>query len=323
MYTMLAFFATLSFYLLLKKRYRAYAVSVILGLYTHYFMILTLACQMVYAWICLRSEERARYLGRVVRVILWFAPWVIFVLLSKPPLSNEFWVLKPTIRTLRDLPAILVTGYEPDLWFSYGNLTIFSFFLMFFIVVGIIQIAVYNRRHHPRKEEGRHGLFFSLWGLAVPLSVFAVSIYKPVLLPRYTIFATIGFLLFLIHVMEHMHPKLRALLLVILMTFSLQYSVLQINMRDKGDIRKPLMEIKRSMVQGDVLLVTHEFNFHPAEYYLNDSQVYIFGKTYEEIPWFVGKVLIPENKITNSIPSYPRKAFILKEDLTYEIQSRL
>ena len=31
--------------------------------------------------------------------------------------------------------------------------------------------------------------------------------------------------------------------------------------------------------------------------------------------------LIPKDKITNSLPRYPRKAFILNNDLTYDIQS--
>ena len=75
------------------------------------------------------------------------------------------------------------------------------------------------------------------------------------------------------------------------------------------------------MRQGDVLYVTNELNFHPAQYYLDEGRVFIFGKSYEDIPQFVGKVLIPEEKIAASLPIYPRKAFILKDDLTYDIQA--
>jgi len=75
------------------------------------------------------------------------------------------------------------------------------------------------------------------------------------------------------------------------------------------------------MGKDDVIYVTHEFNFHPAQYYLDGKQVYIYGKTYGKIRSYVGKILIPENSISNSLPPYPHRAFILKDDLSYIIQA--
>ena len=75
------------------------------------------------------------------------------------------------------------------------------------------------------------------------------------------------------------------------------------------------------MNSTDIVYVTHEYDFHPAEYYLPGKKIYIYKKTYEEIPWFVGKILMDKQAFTNTLPRYPTRAFIVNNDGSYSIQS--
>jgi hypothetical protein len=65
------------------------------------------------------------------------------------------------------------------------------------------------------------------------------------------------------------------------------------------------------MTPGDKLYVTSELDFFTAQYYLDEKRVFIWNKTYKEIPQYVGKALIPKNKVATRLPFYPNKAFIL------------
>ncbi len=115
-----------------------------------------------------------------------------------------------------------------------------------------------------------------------------------------------------------------ALLTAALVLFALllfQYNVTQIANRHKDDLRKVISIMAGEMKPKDVLFVDDELNFHPAEYYFDASRVFIYRKTYEEIPAYVGKVLIPQNKVVSTLPLFPKKAFILHDNLTYDIQS--
>ena len=71
----------------------------------------------------------------------------------------------------------------------------------------------------------------------------------------------------------------------------------------------------------DVIYLMSELDFHLAQYYIGND-VFIFGKRYDEIPQYVGKSLIPEAFVRQSLPLYPIKAFIIHYDW-YEVRSLL
>ncbi|PIY68928.1 hypothetical protein COY90_03330 [Candidatus Roizmanbacteria bacterium CG_4_10_14_0_8_um_filter_39_9] len=322
MYTMLAFFASLSFYFLFQKKYTSFTVAVILGLYTHYFMIFTFIPYLIYFYMQGRIlHERKALFQSLKNICLALCPWILFVVLIKIPQHAGFWIQKPTLETFIDLPALLLTGYEPDLWYLYMLLTPLSILLFGMIAYGIFMFKKQNIRHRPKKVPLT--IFYALigWAFAVPVLILTVSFFIPIFLPRYMIFVTVGFLLLLIFLIEYMPRQVQPFMFLFLIFFSVNYGTLQIDKRDKAHIQKPLLEIKKMLKEGDVVYVTHEYNFHPAQYYLGEKVVYMFGKTYEELPWFVGKILIPKEKIAASLPSYPHKAFILKDDLSYSIQA--
>ncbi len=165
--------------------------------------------------------------------------------------------------------------------------------------------------------------FLAVWVFVPLFFVLLISFFKSVFLPRYLIFISIGFLLFIVSLMELAMKSLRYIFLLIFFLVSLHYNFFQIAYREKADLKKVIREIKALAKSSDVLYVTSELDFHTAQYYFEENKVFIYKKTHEEIPSYVGKILIPQNKIKQNIPVYPAKAFILNNDLSYEIKTTL
>jgi len=183
-------------------------------------------------------------------------------------------------------------------------------------------ILIFCSLHHFTRQKKLHFFLLLGWSLGIPLVIFILSFFKPVFLPRYLIFSSVGITLFLIVSFESVKNKyVRSALIAIIALFLLSYSSIQVTMRTKAPLRKTFSSIKAEMGKNDVVYVTHEYDFHPAEYYLPTKKVYIYKKTYEELPWFVGKVLMDKQEFRDTLPIYPTRAFIVNNDGSYTVQS--
>jgi len=304
MYSMLAFFGILSFYSLYKKKSTFYFLSLILGLYTHYFMILVVVTQ----YFLIKSKKQ-------IYALLAFLPWIIFTLVNRGIIIDSFWIQKFSVNNLVNFIGSVYTGYEREFRFFDKSICLFSTALWFIIVLGYIQIK--KEVAHERK------LFRYLlaWAILIPLFTVLVSFIKPVFLPRYLIFSTTGLIILLIFAIEKFPLLLRVLIIVFIFTVTFNYNQLQIKERKKANLRKTVKEIKVLMKDNDSLYVSSELDYFTALYYLRENKVYIWGKTYEEIPNYVGKALIPKEKIASTLPFYPKKAYVLSPDGQYSIQA--
>lgn len=314
MYSGMAFLATLLFYLFLKRNYKFYAYVVFFSLFTHYFLLTVIAFQIGMLFIMEHKTERHKILTPLWRVMRWYLIWIVFVLFARPPLGNSFWILPFSLGDFLILPSLILTGYEKGAWVVVTFLPHLSLLIAGLTIFGSIQLFPRNKKNH---------LFILLgWGIGIPLVVFLVSFFKPIFLPRYLIFSAVGLTLLLILSLETITNRyLRIGLVVILLWFLTSYSSIQVTMRKKAPLKNTFRTIRNEMKENDVVYVTHEYDFHPAEYYLPQKKVYIYGKTYEELPWYVGKILIDKSAVRSSLPVYPERAFIVNNDGSYTVQS--
>lgn len=316
MYSMLACFGTLSWYFLAKKNRRGYILATIAGLYTHYFMVLVLVSQALYIVLTSRDAKRREALRIMGVAVAWFVPWILFVIAQKPPVSSQFWIVPPTSTTVMSSLAIMFTGFEE--W-VFGPIGASLYLLQLLIVVYILfALLIFQRKDGPI----RHRLILSALWTAVPMTlILLISPWKPLFLPRYLIFCCIGLNLFLIETLEHVSKPLRTSLLFFLLLFCIIFQQKQIKAREKQDVRTVIRIIKAQMRPADVLFVDDVLNLPVAQYYFDEKRTFLIGKTYGEIPAYVGKVLIPQDRIVFQPPAFPRRAFILHDDLSYDIQS--
>ncbi len=317
MYSMLGFFAVSSWYLLLKHKWRWYVAAVVAGIYTHYFMILVFGSQFVYALLSPRSSSiRKRVWRNSVAAAALCVPWALFVLFQRPPVQSQFWITKPTGHDLLMIPVMMLTGIErPAAGMTKTLFTGITVFLWLYAALMVRRLV--------RHAAGRDILRILLTWIFVPiLTVLAVTLVKPLYLPRYIIFTSAGFLLLLFIFFEHSKPRVRTALIILLGIFFVYYHHYQLVHKSKQNIRSTVREINALMNPGDVIFVDSELNFHPVQYYASDPKnVYIVNKSYQEIPAYVGKVLIPREHIAFNPPPFPRRAFIISSDLTYDVQA--
>ncbi|MFH0979846.1 MAG: glycosyltransferase family 39 protein, partial [Candidatus Roizmanbacteria bacterium] len=297
MYSTLAFFGTFSFYSLYKKKSTLYFLSLILGLYTHYFMIFVVVAQ----YFLIRSKKQ-------IHALLVFLPWIIFVLINRGIVVDSFWIQKFSVSNLINFIGSIYTGYEGGFKFFDKSIFLFSMALWFIIALGYMQIKK-NIVH-----EGKLFKYLFAWAILIPLFTVLVSFIKPVFLPRYLIFSATGLIILLIFAIEKFPLFLRVLIIIFIFTVTFNYNCFQIKERKKANLRKTIKEIKVLMKDSDSLYVSSELDYFTALYYLRENKVYIWGKTYEEIPNYVGKALIPKEKIASTLPFYPKKAYVLSPD---------
>ncbi len=303
-YTLFAFFSSLSFYFLYKKKWRPYLITSILGLYTHYFMIFVL----VFQYLLKKSKKQ-------LQAFLYFIPWLIFVLFNKGLIIEDFWIKKLSFDKTFNFISQIYTGYEYD--FKFYDNSIFYLSLVFWIII----FYGYLKTKNNQKDYQQYKYFF-VWGVIIPFFVFLISLIKPIFLPRYLIFANIGLILLLIYSLEKLPKFFKVFILALIILVTFNYNQLQIKNRNKSKIKNIINEISYLRKKDDLVYVINELDFFTTQYYLkeNADKVFIFGKTYEEIPNYVGKILIDKNKITNKLPIYPNKAFIIQNN-QYEIKS--
>lgn len=311
MYSMSAFFVTLSWYSLLTGKKKMHIISSVLGLYTHYFTALALISQFIYVRLLKNSKQ---LIIHFVWIGFLFVPWVVFTLVFHGSSDSSFWILSPTISLIRLTPGIILTGFEESFQ-KYSTplvgLTIIAY--------GAIFISLKNTLRSKR-DQGKSA-FLLLWTLVPALISLVISAMKPIFLPRYFIYSATGISLLIIHSLEQIKPSVRVLVYTLIIIFLLQYNSIQITERAKGDVRALVNKLQKVMSRDDVIYVESELDYHTVQYYFEPSRVYIYRKSFQEIPEYVGKVLISESHVVSTLPQFPKKAYVIHTNLSFDILS--
>lgn len=315
MYSMFTFLSTASIFFFLKRNSKLYILTTFAGLMTHYYMIFTIILQIFMFFI----EEKSKILQRknlfLIIPIILFSPWFLFMELQKNIKFSSFWIQPTALKTFLDLPALIYTGYEHMYYFYNTSIEFRALILWVIICFGLF---IFFKK---KPEQKKYFLFYFIWGLVLPFGIAGISIYKPIFLTRYLIFSSVGMVFLLITIINQTPKIIQIITITLLLIISLQYHQSEIQYRKKSDYRKIITEIKKLAKPIDILYVTNELDYFTAQYYFDEDRVFIYGKSYEDLPDYVGKILIPETKLVYQLPKYPVKAFILTSDSHYDVKT--
>ncbi len=323
MYSMIAWLTTLSWYLLLRKKWRLYALVTLAGLYTQYFMMIVVGVQVLYILLKLLIEKK-NILHKVqtnllpfallLSPILFFIPWILYVLASHNLASSQsFWIPKPTILNLMTIPSFITFGYDTFSNFKF-DVRPFSFLIYALITLSFLQL----------QKDKTHVVYpLLLWTFLPGILVWILSQFTtPLFLPRYLIVSSPGLIMLVIVCLHELKPIskliITSLVLILMWNFlttSTRFSQThQLFAPTKENLRSKIEAIKGRAQQSDYLIVESELDYHVAQvYWFNPEHVMIIGKTYQEIPDYVGKSLIPESAIL-SYPYPEIEGYILRKD---------
>lgn len=322
MYSLFAFLSALSFFALCKKRERLYFFVTLLGLYTHYFMVLVLISQLLFIILAKAKKIILLPLRQIAYPFLVFIPWTLFIL-NKMPFSDVSWIPFSDPRTIFYFPSLILFGYQKNFHYFPINKELIFFLLvgLSLLLIGLVISGFILMAKNRNSRLFWIALCLLIWAFFPTLTSYLISFIKPIYVPRYLIFSTVGITFLFIFIISKMPKLLAVVFAFVLLLSSVSFLTLKVVYEKKPDIRKTISEIKKLAKKDDFLYVTNELDFFTAQYYFDENRVYIYGKTYDDIPDYVGKILIPKEKISTNLPVYPKKAFILKADLSYDIQA--
>ncbi|MBP9691042.1 hypothetical protein KBD81_03090 [Candidatus Woesebacteria bacterium] len=288
--------------------------------------------------------------------IALFLPWIIYLLMNHNFTDGGFWIIRPLLSDILFLPFVLYTGYERIFGEYYhgragytefhSDLNIIMWVMILIPVFMTITEFLRRKRliHLPFKlpiSNLQSPISNLLWAFFTPISIFVISqLTTPLYHPRYYIVAVPGLILLLITSCEILYSLLSRsvkkspgaarfipyLLLLILVGFLMRetqvFNKLNLKYHSKQTVSRMYAEIMSVKQPEDQIYLTDDLDYPLALYYTGLDRVYIFNKAYDEIPAYVGKVLIPEDASIFQYPRFPAKAYIIKYD-SYLIHSEL
>jgi len=352
MYMMVAFLVTLSYFALWNNKKKLYIVSITLALYTHYFAVFIFIAQMIgmvkiakMRKILKQVQHKNTRLMSTIKHLLatsyqllipsfLLLPWIVYVVLTHDFSHTTFWIIQPMLSDLFHMPFMLFTGYERVFGeYYHGAAGYIPFHTNINMMLGallLVPVVILKTTKPNSKLLTPHYVpHLYLWAFLPALMLFFLSfITTPIYLPRYAIGSVPGLLLLIVVSFELLGGLIKKYkawislaLLGILLYVTQVYNTLNITYHAKRSISSLYTEIQAVRTPQDVIYVTNELDFHLAQYYAH-TNVFIFGKNYDEIPQYVGKSLISKKYIRQSLPRYPMKAFIVHSDW-YEVQALL
>ena len=269
MYTLLTLMSVLSHYFFLRiyrgagrRSWLGYAISAVLGIYSHYFFFFVLLTQAVF-FILRRSDFPKRsfrkFIGVAVFLAAMFAPWLTYVQSLGSASNTKPNLPVPDSTDVFSTLAQFLFGFPNDRL----NALILSLWPIS-ILLGFL--ALRARRRIPSEM-----LYFLLAATLPILGAFVVSIvYNPVYLTRYLIISLPPLYLLLSWLIDGYARKLRIgvqTALVAVMLLMLGFQTVSDRVPVKEDYRAAAEWLNVHASPQDVVVVSAPFTVYPIEYY--------------------------------------------------------
>ena len=309
------FFAVLSMYSYLEKRWILYVIAGVLGFYTHSYFGIVIFVEVLH-WlifhkkILLSRQLFKEHIFRATIVIgLLILPWLVKIAAQLSILKNS-WYFPVNLNLVKSVLGNMFLGYEGTPWYLWADTQVLSLILLVFFVVALL----------PTRTRVRNAFFFLM--ATMPLVVvIGISFFKPLFVNRYLIGVTVAEVILLAMSIEAIGKPLYQKIigggvLIFLIAFNVWYPW----QHRKLDIRATVYEINAVKDKNDLYLVDNPLVFFETLYYASDrSKVYLYNPNHSPFPWYVGNAVFDKSKMTDQIPFYPHKAFMIHSDGTYTV----
>lgn len=316
-YGWFTFFAVLSFYAYLEKRWRILCVATILGFYTHTYFILVPFVTVIHFGIVLHKKIfrqpvillKEQFVHAMTIAGIAIIPWILFIAGQAGQLKNS-WYYPVDLQLVRSVLGNVFLAYEGTPWYLWRYTAHLSIILLIFFIIALTG----------KKNRHRHIFFFLM--IFLPLSiVLAISFIKPLYVNRYFLPVTIAEIFLILFAIETIrNPLMQKILAGIWLVFTVSFNIWYPAQHPKVDIRKTVREVDALVQDRDVILVESPLILFETQYYsMHRNKVYLYNPSGSAFPWYVGEAAFSPSRMVNDIPVYPQRAFMLKEDGTFRV----
>ncbi len=273
MYSLFVLIVLLNQYFFLsiyKKRvpwaWVGFAITAVLGVYTHYFFFLVLLTNALFYFYNKKDFEAhslKKFFNVFALVVVAFLPWVLYVLHIGQTSNSAPMLAAPTTINLFNTLSEFIFGFQTDhlntILVSLWPLTILFVFLAL-------------RKNHRVTPETIYLLFAFLLPNVV---AFLVSVaFRPVYVTRYLIF-TMPSMYFIISWLISTYPRRLAMtvrtVLVAVMVFLLVVEAVSATTPVKENYREAVHFLEESSTSSDIVVVSAPFTIYPVLYYYDGA----------------------------------------------------
>ncbi len=253
-YSLFALLATISVYYFLrlttdpkeKNNWTYLLIFNMLLVYAHYFGIIIIGLEIIYAFVFLWKEKEAlrTVTTNVLFLLVIFLPGIIIGFRQARKIAFEgSWLSKPTI------PAFYDNVHK------FSNKPVIAAFFIILILTLVVRICI---GYKAEKPDGLKAVKFLLVWFFVPyISIFIVSFWIPMFLDRYLMFLTVPFYLLVavsVSVLAHKIPWLRYSLFSLIIA-GMIYTV-KPNPSNNREVIKVTNLVKENKSTGTLVLIT-------------------------------------------------------------------
>jgi mannosyltransferase len=314
------FFAILSFYAYMEKKWKLLILANVLGFYTHAYMIFIPLvegihwCIATFAYkipkkVNLKSFITSPFLVTIYAFFFLTSFW-IYKIIIELPLLKQSWYFPVNVHLILSVIGNMFIGYEGTPWFLWQHTMILSGILIAASVIALI----------PKKTRLRN-LFFVLASYAPLCIVIGVSFVKPLFVNRYLIHVSIALVFTIILAIETVvDKKLQIGIALIFLCYVVGFNMWYPEQHPKFDFRSVLAEVNKTKNPNDLIYAISPLIFFETEYYSTDrSKVFLYNTSQNSFPWYIGGAVFSEKQMKSDLPNFPTRAYLVQENGTVDV----
>jgi mannosyltransferase len=238
-----------------------YAITALLGIYTHYFFFLSLGAQAVFFFLrrsLFPAHALRKFFTVAVVLLIAFLPWTYFVWTLGTAGNQEPLLPIPTTVNLFSTFSQFLFGFQSD----HVN----TFFLSLWpvaLILGFLTLRK-NARITPATE------YFLITVLCAVVIAFGLSFVVPLFVSRYLIFTVPALYLLIASMVDVYAPRFAKLVrwaLVALMFATLVSEIASPTTPVKENYQDAVAYINQHITPQDIAVVSAPFTIYPVEYY--------------------------------------------------------
>jgi len=320
-YAWYAFFSVGMLYAYSTKRWNLFIAAAVLGFYTHVY-IFPYFCAIVLHWFITEKPWKRSSVKKVfstmafrsiVIIFAFMLPWLIRIVFLTNRLSQS-WYFPADIRLIYSALGNIFTGYEGTPWYGWRYTKYLSFFILCFSL-----LSASDKKHRYRN------MLYLLFGY-VPLAVIiGISFLQPLYVVRYMIPTVIAEILIITTALAAMKNTLLSRFLagiLLLFTFAVNFWIPEHH--KKIAIRETVGNVHMLLEKKDVILAEDALIFLETLFYAKDrNTVYVINPMKETVPWYIGNSLITQDRMISEYPEYPRRAFLIHKNGSFDVVYRI
>src|SRR3989344_7171276 len=297
MYTLGTFLVAISSYLLVralqnKKYWFWYGVAVAAGIYTHYYVFLSVAAQGLFFLLWLLKNRKLKPLlygtGAYLLALLLYLPWVPSFLTQISRVESSYWI-----------PPMNKWSVPGTLWkMIFGGQGVRNSILAAATIVSVTVVIYFIKKIHNFQK------WHILLGCAIPVAAAVVlSMRTNLYLDRYFVFASLYFAILIALALFSLNSRFWKFGLVGVLLAGSVFAFLK-NWDDLAILNKPGMAaaakyLNQTVGQGDRIYVGSSFIFFTFKYY-NQTPVrplLISDRPVSDIPHFSGTAILTDQDL--------------------------